>query len=131
MASSQRSVPRWSPTPARPLQLPQLPHRRRRTPVGCDSSSADSVRPIDVTTNLLQAFDAQLASYHALTTRALIDALPSREPRRYLYDLVTTQLARGGKGLRPALCIASCRAFGGSVEKVMESAAAIELLHNA
>jgi geranylgeranyl diphosphate synthase type II len=81
--------------------------------------------------NLLQAFDAQLASYHDLTTRALLAALPSREPRRYLYDLVSTQLGRGGKGLRPALCLATCRAFGGSVDKVLDSAAAIELLHNA
>jgi geranylgeranyl diphosphate synthase, type II len=80
---------------------------------------------------LLQAFDARLATYHDLTAQALLAALPSREPRRYLYDLVTTQVARGGKGLRPALCIATCRAFGGSVEKVLESAAALELLHNA
>ena len=38
---------------------------------------------------------------------------------------------RGGKAMRPALCIATCRALGGSVEAVLRSAAAIELYHNA
>ena len=36
-----------------------------------------------------------------------------------------------GKGLRPALCIATCRAFGGSIEQALPSAVSIELLHNA
>ena len=36
-----------------------------------------------------------------------------------------------GKGLRPALCIATCRAFGGSIEQALPSAVTIELLHNA
>jgi geranylgeranyl diphosphate synthase, type II len=38
---------------------------------------------------------------------------------------------RAGKAMRPALCIATCRALGGSVESVLRSAAAIELYHNA
>jgi geranylgeranyl diphosphate synthase type II len=38
---------------------------------------------------------------------------------------------RGGKALRPALCIAVCRAMGGYLEAVLRSAAAIELYHNA
>ena len=65
--------------------------------------------------------ERQLAHYRDLTYRALLGQLPTREPRRYLYDLISGQLSHVGKGLRPALCIATCRAFGGS----------IELLHNA
>jgi geranylgeranyl diphosphate synthase, type II len=78
-----------------------------------------------------RSFDALLGSYRDLIEQALMAVLPAHEPRRYLYDLVATQLARGGKGLRPALCIATCRAFGGDAEKAKPSAVAIELLHNA
>ena len=75
--------------------------------------------------------EQQLARYRDLTDRALLQQLPSREPRRYLYDLVTSSLSHVGKGLRPALCIATCRAFGGSIEQALPSAVSIELLHNA
>jgi geranylgeranyl diphosphate synthase type II len=72
-----------------------------------------------------------LARYRDLTYRALIQQLPTREPRRYLYDLVSGALSHTGKGLRPGLCIATCRAFGGSIEQALPSAVSIELLHNA
>jgi geranylgeranyl diphosphate synthase type II len=75
--------------------------------------------------------ERQLAEYRDLTYRALLEHLPRREPRRYLYDLISGQLSHAGKGLRPALCIATCRAFGGSREQALPSAVAIELLHNA
>ena len=38
---------------------------------------------------------------------------------------------RGGKALRPSLCLASCEAFGGPLEDALPSAVAIEFLHNA
>lgn len=38
---------------------------------------------------------------------------------------------RHAKGLRPALCIATCRALGGRLESVLRSAAVLELYHNA
>ena len=75
--------------------------------------------------------ERQLAQYRDVTYRALIGQLPTREPRRYLYDLISNQLSHVGKGLRPALCIATCRAFGGSIEQALPSAMSIELLHNA
>jgi hypothetical protein len=31
---------------------------------------------------------------------------------KYPYDLVSDQLLREGKGICPALCLATCRAFG-------------------
>ncbi|GAA3627666.1 polyprenyl synthetase family protein [Microlunatus ginsengisoli] len=77
------------------------------------------------------AVERQLAQYRDVTYRALLGQLPTREPRRYLYDLISSQLSHVGKGLRPALCIATCRAFGGSIEQALPSATAIELLHNA
>ena len=64
--------------------------------------------------------------------RERIDAyLPAREPRRYLYEMVADYPHRGGRMLRASLCIAAARAFGGSAEEAIATAAAIELLHNA
>jgi geranylgeranyl diphosphate synthase type II len=40
-------------------------------------------------------------------------------------------LSRIGKSIRPALCIATCRAFGGDDAAATKSATAIEMLHNA
>jgi geranylgeranyl diphosphate synthase type II len=76
-------------------------------------------------------FEAQLASYRAQVAPLLLESIPDREPRKHLYDLIASQLSREGKGIRPALCIATCRAFGGSPDRALPSAAALELLHNA
>ena len=38
---------------------------------------------------------------------------------------------RSGKGLRPALCIATARALGGRAEDAFPAAAGLEMLHNA
>lgn len=48
-----------------------------------------------------------------------------------LYDLMLDYPRRASKGLRPALCIATCRALGGPIEPVLRSAAVLELYHNA
>lgn len=48
-----------------------------------------------------------------------------------LYELMLDYPLREAKGLRPALCIATCRALGGTIESVLRSAAALELYHNA
>ncbi|HKO91077.1 MAG TPA: polyprenyl synthetase family protein [Polyangiaceae bacterium] len=61
----------------------------------------------------------------------LLEVLPSREPTKYLYGPVRQLLASQGKGLRPALCIATCKAFGGDERATLPTAAALELLHNA
>jgi geranylgeranyl diphosphate synthase type II len=44
-----------------------------------------------------------------------------------MYDYPT----RGGKALRPSICLATCEAFGGLLGDALPSAVAIELLHNA
>jgi geranylgeranyl pyrophosphate synthase len=76
-------------------------------------------------------FEAQLASYRDRVRPLILQSIPDREPRRHLYDLIAGQLSRNGKGIRPALCLATCGAFGGREEQALPSAAAIELLHNA
>lgn len=72
-----------------------------------------------------------LGEYKRVTIDALLASLPTTEPRRHLYELVPQYPLRAGKGLRPGLCMATCGAFGGSRESVLNSAVAIELFHNA
>src|SRR5437867_7091826 len=48
-------------------------------------------------------------------------------PFTYLYDYPS----RPGKFLRPALCLAACALVGGDMKKALDSATAIEFLHNA
>jgi geranylgeranyl diphosphate synthase type II len=46
-------------------------------------------------------------------------------------DVVAEYPSRPGKAFRPALCLATCRAFGGRDEDALEVAVALELLHHA
>lgn len=73
----------------------------------------------------------KLHEYGDMTRAALREYLPEREPRRYLYDLLADYPTRGGKMMRPSLCIATARLFGARVEEALRTAVAIELLHNA
>jgi geranylgeranyl diphosphate synthase type II len=89
-------------------------------------SAAAAARPAD------DALVADvLEEYGRVTRVALCDYLERREPRRHLYDLVADYPRRGGRMLRPSLCIAAARAFGARAEDAVRSAVALELLHNA
>jgi geranylgeranyl diphosphate synthase type II len=66
-----------------------------------------------------------------LVRRAMLDAIPDGEPHRWLYRLVRSYPSRSGKSIRPSLCVATCRAFGGTDADALPLAVAIELLHNA
>jgi geranylgeranyl diphosphate synthase type II len=74
---------------------------------------------------------ALLEEYGGLARAALFRYLPTHEPRRHLYDLAADYPRRGGRAMRPSLCIAATRAFGGSLEDALDTATAIELFHNA
>jgi len=78
-----------------------------------------------------QEVEQALDAYRIVAVERMLARLPDREPRRHLYDLIPSYPTRPGKGLRPGLCIASCRAFGGTTRAVIDSAVAIELFHNA
>ena len=47
-----------------------------------------------------------------------------------LYKMMRDYPERGGKGMRPYICVTSCRAFGGSEEDVLLTAACLELFQN-
>lgn len=74
---------------------------------------------------------AILKEYGDATRVALCDYLRPREPQRHLYSLVADYPRRGGRMLRPSLCIATARAFGAPLEDAVRSGVALELLHNA
>jgi geranylgeranyl pyrophosphate synthase len=76
-------------------------------------------------------FGERLDWYRSLAAGALRGAVPPSEPQQFLYEPIREFIARPAKGLRPALCIATCRAFGGRTADALSSAAGIELLHNA
>ena len=59
--------------------------------------------------------------------RAIMDLIPDAEPHRWLYRLVRAYPSRPGKALRPALFLATCRAFGGSDAECFPVAVAIEM----
>ncbi len=73
----------------------------------------------------------RLSWYRDMLTDMLAGGVPAREPQQHLYALVADFMGRSGKGLRPALCIATARALGGRAEDALPAAAGIEMLHNA
>jgi geranylgeranyl diphosphate synthase type II len=76
--------------------------------------------------------ESYLNDCRALVTNEIRQIIPG-DPRyeSILYDLMLDYPLREGKALRPALCIATCRALGGQLESVLRSAAVLELYHSA
>jgi geranylgeranyl diphosphate synthase type II len=76
-------------------------------------------------------FADELDRYGALARRAVQSYVPAEGMSEYLRAPAAEYLGRAGKGLRPALCLATCEAFGGVLDDALPSAAALELLHTA
>jgi geranylgeranyl diphosphate synthase, type II len=75
--------------------------------------------------------EAYAEDVNRLVRRSMLDAIPDGEPHRWLYRVARVYPSRPGKALRPALCVATSRAFGGRDSDTLPVAVAIELLHNA
>jgi geranylgeranyl diphosphate synthase, type II len=86
------------------------------------------VRPSDLT-----LVERTLAQARAAVLDELQKIFAERRRTGYgpLYELLADYPFREGKGLRPAICLASCRAVGGRTEQAVLSATALELFHNA
>jgi geranylgeranyl diphosphate synthase, type II len=75
---------------------------------------------------------AELLHEYGDATRAVLEQyLVSNPPTPYLHDLLIDYPRRGGKMMRPSICIAHARAFGAELEEAVLVAAAIEMMHNA
>jgi geranylgeranyl pyrophosphate synthase len=75
-------------------------------------------------------FLERLTWYRDMLSDTLAEGVPTWEPQQHLYGLVRDFLERSGKGLRPALCIATARALGGRAKDALPAAAGLEMLHN-
>jgi geranylgeranyl diphosphate synthase, type II len=71
-----------------------------------------------------------LDKYGYETRQAVNRYLAVESPAPYLDDLVGDYPSRGGKMMRPSICIANARVFGGRMEDAILCAAAVEILHN-
>jgi geranylgeranyl diphosphate synthase type II len=94
-------------------------------------SASMTAAPPSPTHGAARLAPAMLKEYGALTRATMNDYLAAREPRRYLYDLAADYPGRGGKMMRPCLCIATACAFGAPPTDALNTAAAIEMLHTA
>ncbi len=77
------------------------------------------------------AFLDTLSDYGGTARTRLLEQIPMTEPFDHLYGPMRAFIENSGKGLRPALLLATCKAFGGSPDDALQSAATLELLHNA
>lgn len=80
--------------------------------------------------------EAELSAYLSECRDLVIEEIdryipPLRGGEASFYGMMRDYPLRRAKALRPALCIAACRALGGPMEAVLPTAAALELYHNA
>ncbi len=76
-------------------------------------------------------FFEMLAFYRDRVRERICELVPRQRYRRILYGPMLEYPLRDGKGFRPALCLAACQACGGRIEEALDTAAALELFHNA
>ena len=80
------------------------------------------VQPLDFLKETKKKIDAHI-----------FDFLPSEHNHpevHQFYQMMLDYPLRAGKGLRPAICLLICEAFGGDPRKAINTAAALELLQN-
>jgi geranylgeranyl diphosphate synthase, type II len=78
------------------------------------------------------AIVAEMLHEYGAATRAVLEQyLISDPPVPYLQALLLDYPRRGGKMMRPSLCIAHARAFGAGLDDAVQAAVSIEIMHNA
>lgn len=74
---------------------------------------------------------SDLLAYYDQLVGAEIERVLAHDDASILDPLVASYPARRGKGMRPAMLLAACEAFGGDVRDAVPTAVALELMHNA
>src|SRR6202051_1069349 len=75
-------------------------------------------------------FDRYLKERAALVERALAECVAESDgPASRLFEAMRYSLMAGGKRLRPVLALAACEAVGGTLDRAMGLACAIEMIH--
>ncbi|HYO72657.1 MAG TPA: polyprenyl synthetase family protein [Archangium sp.] len=72
-----------------------------------------------------------LEEYGTAARARMREYLRARQSHHACYELVSDYPERGGRSLRASLCLATARAFGAQPTDALNSAVALELLHNA
>jgi len=93
---------------------------------GAARSAGDTSQPLSA-----GDFEAYLSEVREIVLAEIVRMMPRGRHTGRLYDLMLEYPLRHGKSLRPALCLAACRAFGGTLSEGIRTAAVIELYHNA
>jgi len=100
-------------------------------PVLRPSAGGDGIAP-DADPDLDEAVVADTLQYYRdLVIAEIREVIATKRFRKTLSARLAEYPLRMGKGLRPALCLATCRAFGGGLDDALPSAVALELFHNA
>jgi geranylgeranyl diphosphate synthase, type II len=77
---------------------------------------------------------SEMAKFKSAVDRLVLDQLIPKESEipevRLLYKMMRDYPSRPAKGMRPFICVTSCKAFGGQEEDVMLTAACIEIFQN-
>ncbi|MFL5605069.1 MAG: polyprenyl synthetase family protein [Gemmatimonadaceae bacterium] len=81
--------------------------------------------------NADRAFASSLLQYRDAVIEEMSGIIAAKRFQRHLAARLAEYPLRAGKGLRPALCLATCEAFGGRRSDALPSAVALELFHNA
>jgi geranylgeranyl diphosphate synthase type II len=69
--------------------------------------------------------------YRQLVLARICELVPQNRYQSTLYGPMLEYPLSEGKGFRPALCLAVCQACGGRTEEALDTAAALEMFHNA
>jgi len=77
----------------------------------------------------LESYTDEFTQLKEQIDNELMSVVPQIEPQS-LYEPIRYFLDIGGKRLRPILLLLSCRAVGGNTKQALDTAVAIELLHN-
>lgn len=92
------------------------------------SSKERAARVSDETHFFFDTLDA----YRSIVLKRMQEIVPMRGRYvRTLYGPMINYPLREGKGFRPALCLSLCQACGGSLSHALDTAAALEMFHNA
>lgn len=83
------------------------------------------------TTAAAERVRERLEDYGAAARVRMREYLREGQSRHEFYALVSDYPERGGRSLRASLCLATARAFGAHPTEALNSAVALELLHNA
>jgi geranylgeranyl diphosphate synthase, type II len=76
-------------------------------------------------------FAEHLLGYRDVVIEEMRRVIAAQRFQKALARQLAEYPLRAGKGLRPALCLATCQAFGGGLPDALPSAVALELFHNA